>query len=114
MGRAVSFQKGCYTGQEIIVRIAHRGHVNRHLRGLLLGDVAVPELGTPLLNLETGREIGQVTSAAYSPRMRQAVALCYLRREIEPGMAVRVGTEGPSATVVTLPLPHSARRGSCP
>ena len=96
------------------MRIAHRGHVNRHLRGLLLGDTAVPELGTPLLNLETGREVGQVTSAAYSPRMHQAVALGDVRREIEPGMAVRVGAEGPSATVITLPFPTPPAAGAAP
>ena len=49
MQRAISFHKGCYTGQEVIVRIAHRGHVNRHLRGLLLGDAPAPAARAPLV-----------------------------------------------------------------
>ena len=35
--RTVDYEKGCFTGQEVLVRIRDRGHVNRHLRGLLFG-----------------------------------------------------------------------------
>jgi folate-binding protein YgfZ len=105
MERAVSFSKGCYTGQEVVVRIAHRGHVNRHLRGLLLGDAPAPAFRTPLVNPETGKEIGWTTSAAFSPRMGQTVALGYLRREVGPGGVVRVGSgEGEEARVSALPF----------
>ncbi len=58
MSRAISFHKGCYTGQEVIVRIAHRGHVNRLLRGLLLGDAPVPAAAAPLFHSETGKQVG--------------------------------------------------------
>ena len=103
--RAVSFTKGCYTGQEVIIRIAHRGHVNKHLRGLLLGDAPAPSLGTPLFHPETGKEVGRVTSVAFSPALGQTVALGYVRREIEPGGAVRVGAaDGAAATVAKLPF----------
>jgi folate-binding protein YgfZ len=102
--RAVSFTKGCYTGQEVIIRIAHRGHVNRHLRGLLLGDGPAPEPGTPLFNPATGKEAGRLTSVAFSPRLGRTVALGYVRREVQPGAAVRVGAaEGAEATVARLP-----------
>lgn len=105
MPRAISFNKGCYTGQEVIIRIAHRGHVNRHLRGLLLGDVPAPAAGTPLLHPETGKKSGVVTSVAFSPLLGQTVALGYVRREIEPGASVVVGAEGGStATVAALPF----------
>jgi len=105
MPRAISFTKGCYTGQEVIVRIAHRGHVNRHLRGLLLGDAPAPAPGTPLVNPETGREVGRITSTAASPRMEETVALGYVRREIGPGGVVRVASaEGTEARVVELPF----------
>ena len=33
---AVSYTKGCYVGQEIIVRIKHRGHPAKKLTGLRL------------------------------------------------------------------------------
>lgn len=105
MERAISFSKGCYTGQEVIVRIAHRGHVNKHLRGLLLGDAPTPAPGTPLVHPETGKEVGRITSVAFSPQVGQTVALGFVRREVEPGASVRAGAgDGASATVVRLPF----------
>ena len=105
MERAISFSKGCYTGQEVIVRIAHRGHVNKHLRGLLLGDAPAAAPGTRLVSAETGKDVGWLTSIAHSPMLGQAVALGYVRREVEPGAAVRLGTaDGAPATVVRLPF----------
>ncbi len=105
MKRAISFTKGCYTGQEVIVRIAHRGHVNRHLRGFLLGDGPAPAAGTPIFRADTGKEAGRLTSVAFSPMMEQGVALGFARRELEPGAEVRVGAaDGPPAKVVRLPF----------
>jgi folate-binding protein YgfZ len=105
MARAISFSKGCYTGQEVIVRIAHRGHVNRHLRGLRLGEAPAPAPRTPLIHPETGKEVGWATSAAFSPRLGETVALGYVRREVEPGATVRVGAaDGPGAEVANLPF----------
>jgi folate-binding protein YgfZ len=46
--RAIDHGKGCYTGQEVIVRIRDRGHVNRHLRGLRFGTDVAAVPGTPL------------------------------------------------------------------
>ena len=103
--RAISFTKGCYTGQEVIIRIAHRGHVNRHLRGLLLGDAPAPAAGTRLFNPETGKDVGWMTSVAWSPLLGQTVALGYVRREVEPGGVLRAASaEGPEAAVVRLPF----------
>jgi folate-binding protein YgfZ len=105
MERAISFNKGCYTGQEVIVRIAHRGHVNRHLRGLRLGDAPAPAPRTPLIHPETGKDVGWVTSAAFSPLLGETIAMGYVRREVQPGASVRVGSaEGASAGVVDLPF----------
>ncbi len=100
---AISETKGCYTGQEVIVRILHRGHVNRSLRGLLLGDVPAPASGAPLTSPDTGREVGRVTSACASPRLGQTIALAYVRREIEPDGRVLVGGDT-EAKVVALPF----------
>jgi glycine cleavage system aminomethyltransferase T len=92
-------------GQEVIVRIAHRGHVNKLLRGLVLGDGPAPALGTPIFNPETGREAGRITSVAASPLVGRAIALGYVRRELAPGAAVRVGAaDGAEATVSDLPF----------
>lgn len=106
-GRAVSFEKGCYTGQEVVARIHYRGHVNRHLRGLRLpeseeGD-ELPEPGTPLYGDD--RERGAITTAVRSPRLGP-IALGFVRREIEPGSDLGVGSRGgPAAEVVELPFP---------
>jgi folate-binding protein YgfZ len=105
MPRAISFTKGCYTGQEVIVRIAHRGHVNRLLRGLRLGDAPAPARGTPLFHPETGKQVGFVGTAAASPLMGETVALGFVRRELEPGATVRMGAaDGRQATVAALPF----------
>jgi len=103
--RAVSFTKGCYTGQEVIIRIAHRGHVNRHLRGLLLGDAPAPAAGTRLFSPETGKDVGWMTSVAWSPLLAQTVALGFVRREVEPGAVLRVASaDGAEAAVARLPF----------
>ena len=49
LDRAIDQEKGCYTGQEVIVRILHRGHVNRHLRRLEFSGQA-PAPGTELFD----------------------------------------------------------------
>jgi folate-binding protein YgfZ len=103
--RAISETKGCYTGQEVIIRILHRGHVNWHLRGLLFGDVSVPAAGTELMRANDAKVVGRVTSACFSPAHGQAIGLGYVRREIEALAELRLGrSEGPPARVVTLPF----------
>lgn len=82
--RAVDHSKGCYTGQEVIVRIRDRGHVNRHLRLLRLGDVAAPAKGASLLSTD-GKEksVGEVRSVVQSPRFGGVLAMAYVRRGVE-------------------------------
>jgi folate-binding protein YgfZ len=99
--RAISTSKGCYTGQEVIIRILHRGHVNWHLRGLLLGDAPPPPMGTELG--ANGKTVARVTSAIRSPLLGQTIALAYVRREVEPGSTPSLPDGAPS-TVVELPF----------
>jgi tRNA-modifying protein YgfZ len=102
--RAISETKGCYTGQEVIIRILHRGHVNWHLRGLLLGDVQAPAQETPLFS-SAGKQVGRITSAVWSPRHGQVIGLGYVRREVEPSSVLHLGApDGPDAEVRTLPF----------
>lgn len=110
MQRAISFTKGCYTGQEVIVRIAHRGHVNRHLRGLVLSPAASARPGARVHHPESGKEVGWITSVALSPLMSTPIALAFVRREVELGTTVRIAAvEGPEAEVVELPFQSRAR-----
>ena len=102
---AISYTKGCYVGQEVIARIDARGHVNRQLTGLLLGEAELPEAGARLFSPD--REVGWITSAAQSPAMQQAIALAYVRREfVEPGTPLQVRTDVGDipATVTGLPF----------
>lgn len=81
--RAIDYDKGCYTGQEVIVRIRDRGHVNRTLRQLMLGDVPAPHRGADLFVEGNDKPVGHVTSAVQSPRFGQTVALGYVKRGVE-------------------------------
>lgn len=101
--RAISETKGCYTGQEVIVRILHRGHVNRHLRGLRFADAPTPAAGTELLRPADGRSVGTVTSACVSPRFGETIGLGYVRREVEPPAELRLAGGG-VVRVVALPV----------
>jgi folate-binding protein YgfZ len=100
--RAIDYTKGCYTGQEVIIRIRDRGRVNRSLRRLRLDiDAPLPAPGTELFR-EKERPVGHLTSVADSPR-RGKIALGYVRREVEPGQTVNVGRpDGPRARVEAL------------
>jgi folate-binding protein YgfZ len=87
--RAISFTKGCYVGQEVIIRVLHRGHgrVARRLVRLEL-DAAGPEALPPRgATLSLGdREVGRLTSVAWSPQ-RGGVALGYVHRDhATPGL----------------------------
>jgi folate-binding protein YgfZ len=90
--RAIDYTKGCYTGQEVIVRIRDRGHVNRTLRLLHLGDVEPPPAGTELFEVEApvdARPAGVVTSAVRSPKYGEALAMAYVKRGVEGPVAPR-------------------------
>lgn len=127
--RAISFTKGCYVGQEIIIRVMHRGggRVAKKLvrlqpavagesaDGSIAGETATsdpalpsvassspglaPEAQAPIVSGE--KTIGQVTSATWSPRAGHWLALGYVHRDFaEPGTAVTVGG---TAAVVSAP-----------
>jgi len=102
--RAASFSKGCYIGQETVVRIAHRGHVNRHLVGLSIEGGVVPEIGTKLIRDQ--REVGRITSAVRSPTVGRPIALGYVRREWkEPGTLLQLqAPQGATAEIASLPF----------
>ena len=89
--RAISFTKGCYVGQEVIVRVMHRGHgrVARRLVTIVLSDGVVPARGD---KIHLGdRVVGEITSATASPKLGAALAMAYVQREhAVPGVQVTV------------------------
>jgi folate-binding protein YgfZ len=100
--RAISTTKGCYVGQEVIIRVLHRGggRVAKRLVKLEF-DPAVaepPRAGTPIE--VDGREVGRITSAAASPARGHVVALGYVHRDsAEIGRVLAARTEGASTPV---------------
>jgi folate-binding protein YgfZ len=102
---AISFSKGCYTGQETVARVHFRGHVNRYLRGLH-GDAPLPQFARVLD--ASGKDVGDVRSTVVSPRLGP-IAMAMIRREVADGDTVTVqGSAGPiSARVTTLPFPET-------
>ena len=99
--RAVSYEKGCYLGQEPIVMARDRaGHVNRAFLGLKVLDGGPLPAGTKLFR--DGQEVGLVTSSCDSPRLGAPVALAYLKwKHQEPGTRMDAG--GQAVEVVGLP-----------
>lgn len=95
-----SASKGCYVGQEVIARLEARGgNVSRALRGLRLERPA--ERGAALLAGDD--TVGEVTTAAVSPRLGP-IAMAYVhRKHFEPGTLLQVA--GAPATVTALPFP---------
>jgi len=85
-GRAVSFTKGCYVGQETVARLFYRGKPNRRLCGLLGSGPLAPGMQITYED----RTAGRVTSAAESPRFG-AIALALVRREAPVGALVSLG-----------------------
>lgn len=102
LDEAISFTKGCYLGQEIIIRIKHRGHVAKKLTGLRF-ETDRPIAPGAVIRSGDEKEIGRVTSATFSPRLGTAVGLGYVRYEhLTPGTKVIV--EGVGAETAELPL----------
>jgi folate-binding protein YgfZ len=102
--QGISFEKGCYIGQETVARMHARGEKTaRHLRGVLTGRETQPGA-----TVRTGeRDVGVVTSTTYSPLAGQFLSMAMIHRSAaEPGKAVQVEVDGIvlDGTVVLLPL----------
>src|SRR5438045_7794187 len=97
--RAISLTKGCYVGQEVIIRVLHRGHgrVARRLVGIIFEPgSARPSAGDKIA--AAGRDVGVITSAVESPALGRPIALGYVHRDyVQPGTSVNVA--GHAATI---------------
>lgn len=101
---AISYRKGCYLGQEVVERVAARGQVQRKLVGLVCDGAELP--ATPTSLVDGGKDVGWLTSAAWSPGRREVIALGYVRRDWwEPGTTLSLALpEVRRARVVSLPF----------
>jgi folate-binding protein YgfZ len=113
--RAISFTKGCYVGQEIIVRVTQRGggRVARRLVGVQFAKAELVKKGD--LILAGKREIGRLTSVALSPAVGVTIALGYVHRDfVEPGTALEIRNEAVAIPAMVAALPFVARKTAAP
>jgi len=103
--QAISFSKGCYVGQEVIIRVLHRGHgrVARKLVGIVL-DAGHPPARPGTQLLADGKDIGAVTSSVLSPALGRSIALGYVKRDFAvPGTRLSTA-DGVDAQIVAVPF----------
>jgi folate-binding protein YgfZ len=101
----ISYDKGCYIGQEVVAKVKYIGHVNRRFAGLTFSGTELPQLKSAIR--KGGREVGYVTTALLSPALNKPIALGFVSRA-----AYAVGTEVEvvsgdkvlNASVVELPF----------
>lgn len=87
---AISFEKGCYLGQETVARLDALGHTNRTLCLAASNENCVPDIDLdPTVN---GKVCGRFTSACWSPRFEAFIALGMIRKpHHQPGTRIRLG-----------------------
>lgn len=99
--QGISYDKGCYIGQEVVAKVKYIGHVNRRFVGIVLSDGALPEIKSVIRR--GGREVGYVTTSLFSPRLNKPIALGFVSRgAYSAGSDVEVGTQ--LAKIVDLPF----------
>jgi folate-binding protein YgfZ len=108
-GRAISFSKGCYVGQEIVIRVLHRGggRVARRLVGFsFASDSLLPAPGD---RVRVGdQDAGWLTSVTWSPALGRPIALGYAHRDhVEPGTTVTIERDGRGIDAEISPLPFT-------
>ena len=103
--QAISFSKGCYVGQEVIIRVLHRGHgrVARRLVGLTF-DAGQPPPPRGARLLVDGKDVGEVTSSAASPALGRPIALGYVKRDFTAPGTVVIASTGAGGEIVSLPF----------
>ncbi len=97
---AISFNKGCYTGQEVVARIHFRGHVNRLLR--VLTSATPLAVGARVIDA-AGSDVGEVRTSVVSAT-RGALAIAMVRREVVLGSEVTVRSESATTPAWVAPL----------
>ena len=103
---AISFNKGCYIGQETVERATARGALKRRLMGLRIDGARVPGAGSRVML--AGKEVGHLTSPVRSPRLG-VIALAVLHHSAwAPGTAVKIETTDGEADAVVSELPFAS------
>jgi len=100
----VSYEKGCYIGQEVVAKVKYIGHVNRRFVGLTLSSKQLPELKSPVR--KGGREVGYLTTTLFSPGLDKPIALGFVSRvAYAPGSEVEVVSKENVLPAIIVELP---------
>ena len=113
LNEAISLDKGCYVGQEVVAKATYVGGVARYLRPVSIAtDQPVPAGAEVLLG--EGKRVGHITSSAFSPALGRTVALAYVKRDYaEPGQRLRIETkQGSYEAEVTQGAREASQRGA--
>jgi aminomethyltransferase len=98
----ISYNKGCYIGQEIIARIHFRGHVAKKLTGLVFEENVALAGNEEIKSLE-GKNAGKITSTVFSPKLAKQIALAFVRYDyLAEGTELKAN--GVNAKVKNLPF----------
>ncbi|MBI4475066.1 MAG: aminomethyl transferase family protein [Acidobacteria bacterium] len=103
--KGISYEKGCYIGQEVVAKVKYIGHVNRKFVGLVMEADEIPNPKSAIQ--KSGKDVGYVTTAVFSPALNKPIALGFVgRAAATPGMDVDVVSGGHKtlAKVVELPF----------
>lgn len=104
---AISYNKGCYVGQEPVTRLKFQGHLGRRLSGVVFesGSPDLPPCPRPLFSSEDGSEIGVLTSQTLSSWTGKPIGLAYVKRtHWEPGTKL---IDGSGKALVVSEIPFS-------
>ncbi|HKO47458.1 MAG TPA: glycine cleavage T C-terminal barrel domain-containing protein [Polyangiaceae bacterium] len=104
--RAVSWNKGCYLGQEVVCMQDMRGKLKRRLVALALDDNAdAPPVGSPVTVGDTAEAVGELTSVARSPLTGKVLALARVKSPYFDGK-LPLGVAGRQAAFVAQGSPE--------
>jgi folate-binding protein YgfZ len=102
----ISFQKGCYPGQEIVARMRYLGRLKERLYGFRVTASREPLPGARVYRAASGEtSCGTVVNAAPSPDGGYALLAVVQVSAIEAGALALDGTDGPALVRVPLPYP---------
>jgi len=104
----ISYDKGCYVGQEVVAKIKYIGHVNRRFVGLTIDGEVLPKLRSPIV--KEGRDVGYITTTLFSPGLNKPIALGFVSRAAyAAGTTVHIVSDGRAIPASIVDLPFSPR-----
>jgi folate-binding protein YgfZ len=104
--RGISYDKGCYIGQEVVAKIKYLGHVNRRFVGIEMQTDKIPDMKSRIQ--KNGKDVGYVTTALFSPGLKKPIALGFVTRTAyATGNEVEIISEKQTIAAKIVELPFS-------